>query len=89
MKHINGWKISKILPQCKVYVKYFSDAKTQCMKDYLKLLLRQKPSHFILHVGTNDLKSEKPSKAIATEIMNIAVSLKSKACDVSVLHTRI
>ena len=78
MKHINGWKISKILPQCKAYVKYFSDAKTQCMKDYLKLTR-----------GTNDLKSEKPSKAIATEIMNIAVSLKSKACDVSVLHTRI
>ena len=54
------------------------------MKNYLKPSLRQNPNHFVLHVGTNDLISEKSSKAIAKEIMNIAVSLKSEALKVSV-----
>lgn len=83
MKHINGWEISKRLLQCKVYVKHFSGAKTQCAKDYLKPSLHQNPSHFILHLGTDDLKSEKYLNAIAKEIMNIAVSLKSEANNVS------
>ena len=85
MKHINGREISKSLLQCKVYVKHFSGAKAECMKDYLKPSLRQNPSHFILHVGTNDLESEKSlSNAIDKEIMNIAVSLKCEAHNVSV-----
>ena len=41
---------------------------------------------FIFHVGTNDLKFENSSKAIAKEIMNIAVSLKIEAHDVSVCN---
>ena len=84
VKYINGWEISERLPQCKVYVKHFSGAKTHCIKDYLKPSLRQNPSHFILHVGTSDLKSKKSSKAIAKEIMNVAISLKSEALDISV-----
>ena len=70
-----------------IHVKHFSGAKTQCMKDYLKHSLRKNPSHSILHVGTNDLKFEKPSKTIAKEIMNTAVSLKSEAHNVSVSKT--
>ena len=85
VKHLNGWELSKRLPRCKVYVKHLSGSKAQCIKYYLKPSLRQNPSHFILHVGSNDLTSEKSSKAIAKEIMNIAVSIKSEAHDVSVL----
>ena len=54
------------------------------MKDYLKPSLRQNLSHFILHVRTNDLKSEKLFEAIAKEIMNIAVFLKSEVHNISV-----
>ena len=54
------------------------------MKGYLKSLSAQNAGHFVLHVGTIDLKSEKPSKAIVKEIMNIAISLKSEAHHVSV-----
>ena len=41
----------------KIYVKYFSDAKMVCMQDYIKYqtIVENKPDHFILHVGTNDL----------------------------------
>ena len=55
----------------------------QYTKDYLRPLLHQNPSNFSSHVETNDLKSQKSSKPIAKEIMNIAVFLKSKAHDVS------
>ena len=44
---------------CKFMLNNFSGAKNESMSDYLKLFLRDDPDHFILHVGTNDLKSEK------------------------------
>ena len=56
----------------------------QCIKGYLKPSLHRNPSQFILHVGTKNLKSEKSLKAIAKDIMNITVSLKSEAHAVSV-----
>ena len=62
VKHISGWEILQRLQQCRVYVKYFSIAKTQYMRDYLKPWPRQNPSHFVLHMGTNNLKSEKSFK---------------------------
>ena len=54
------------------------------MKYYLKHCLPQNPSHFILHIGAADMKSDQPSKAIVKEIMKLAVSLKSEVNDVSV-----
>ena len=89
VKRINGWEISKRLWWCKVYVKHFPGAKTHCMKGYLKSPSPQNASHFILHVGTIDLKSEKPSKAIVKEIMNIAVSPKSEVHYVSVSNIKV
>ena len=60
VKHINGWEISKcVQSDCKVYVKQFSGARTKCMKDYIKPSLPENPDYFILHVGTNDLNTER------------------------------
>ena len=59
------------------------------MKNYHKLWLRQNSSYFIFHVGINELKSENSSKTIAKEIVNIAVSLKSDAHDVSVFDVKV
>ena len=69
--------------ECKVYVKSFPGAKTSCMKDYVKPSLRSTPSHFILHVGTNDLNSNQTSEVIAKEIVDLAISLKNNQHDVS------
>ena len=33
----------------------FSGDKVQCMADYVKLSARDKPSHLILHIGTNNV----------------------------------
>ena len=86
IKHLNGWDMSKKVhkSECKVYVKSFPGAKTSCMKDYVKPLLRSTPNHFILHVGTNDLNSHQTSEVIAKEIVDLATSLKNNQHDVSV-----
>ena len=47
IKHLNGWDMSKQIhkSEYKIYVKTFSGAKTSCVKDYLKPLLRSTPNH--------------------------------------------
>ena len=64
-KLLNGWELAKgIQSDCKIYVKSFSGATVSCMEDYMKPSIRNSPEHFILHVGTNDLYSEKSSKVL-------------------------
>ena len=50
------------------------------MKDYLK------PDYFVLHVGTNDLDSDRSPDLIAKSIVNVASSLKSDKHDVTILN---
>ena len=84
-KLLNGWEMAKrIQSNCKIYVKTFSGATVSCMEDYMKPSLRNPPDHFILHVGTNDLSSEKSSIEIAESIINLACRLKNEIHDVSV-----
>ena len=48
IKHRNGWEIAKKLkPECKVFVRTFPGATTQCMADYMKPSIQAKPNHFI------------------------------------------
>ena len=44
--------------------------------------MRDEPDHFIVHVGTNDLNSEVPSKSVAESILDLAMSLKTKTNDI-------
>ena len=85
VKHLNGWEMSKKLnANCKVFVKTFSGAKTTCMHNYVKPSGRSSPDHFILHVGTNDLSSEKPPEERATSIIDLATLIKNEKHDVSI-----
>ena len=85
IKHTNGWEIAKKLkPECKVFVRNFPGATTQCMADYMKPSIRAKPNHFILHVGTNDLSSNRPPDEIAKAIIDLASELKSEKSGVSI-----
>ena len=59
IKNLRGWEISKKLKNANVYVKHFAGAKVRCMKDHIKPSLREKPNHIVLHVGTNDLVSDR------------------------------
>ena len=87
IKRLNGWDMSNKVHQseCKLYVKSFpKHAKTSCMKEYVKPLLRSLPTHFVLHVGTNDLNSNQTLEFIAKEIVDLATSLKNSQHDVIV-----
>ena len=61
VKHVEGWKLSKTVDRKhKVCVKRFSSAKVKYVKDYAKLCIRENnPDHVIIHVGTNELDSER------------------------------
>ena len=61
VKHIKWWNLSNKLDQNNnVYVWNFLAAKVKRMKDYTKpYILEENPDHIILHVGTNQLDSEK------------------------------
>ena len=84
-KHTNAWEIAKKLtPECKFLVRNFPRATTQCMADYLKPLIRAKPNHLILHVGTNDLNSNRPPDEIVKAIIDLASGLKSEKSGVSI-----
>ena len=61
----------------------FSGATVQCMADYINPLLHDKPSHPILHVGTNHLNSSKTAESVATSIVEQAI-IKDDHHDVSV-----
>ena len=47
-------------------------------------VLKKSPNHFILHVGTNNLSSEKYSMKIAESIINLTCKFKNEIHDVSV-----
>ena len=54
------------------------------MHDYVKPSVRSSPDHFILHVGTNDLSSNKSPEQIARSIIDLAASIKNEKHDVSI-----
>ena len=54
------------------------------MQDYLKPSLTESPDHFVLHVGTNDLDSDRPPDLIAKSIFDVASSLKANKHDVTI-----
>ena len=66
----------------------FPGATTQCMANYMKSWIRAKPNHFILHVGTNDLNSDRPPDEIAKTIIDLASELTSEKFDVSISSIR-
>ena len=85
VKHLNRWEMSrKSNANCKVFVKIFSAAKTTCMNDYIKPSRRGSPDHFILHVGTNNLSSDKSSEEIVRSKTDLATSIKNEKHDVSI-----
>ena len=45
------------------------------MQDYVKPTLRDNPDQIIVHVGTNDLASNKRPEQIAESIIDVAPSL--------------
>ena len=86
VKHVFGWEINNKLDyKHKVFVWSFSGAKTSYMSDYIKPYFRENsPNHVVIHVGANDLPSEKPADTIATSVLNLVREVLSEKRSVSI-----
>ena len=80
IRNLKGWEMSKKLKNANVYVRHFAGTKVRCMKP----TLREKSDHIVLHVGTNDLVSDRPPDLIAKSILDVASSIKNENHDVTV-----
>ena len=65
-----------------IHIKSFRGASVGCIVDYVKPYTKFKPDTFVLHCGTNDLRSEKCSNEVATNIINLAKEIKTKEKDI-------
>ena len=73
------------LHNANVYFRHFSGAKVRCMKDYLKpSLIKEDPDHFLFHVHTNDLDSNRSPDLTAKSIIDVASNLKIDKHDVTI-----
>ena len=79
VKNVNGFFLTKnIKHRFLVKVRSFSSAKVSCMNDHAKPTMRDfDPEHIILHVGTNDLNSERTASQIANSVITLATTLKN------------
>ena len=86
VKKVNGFYLTKAFKhKFLVKVRSFSSAKTRCMYDHAKPTIREvNPEHIILHVGTNDLNSEKTASQISNSTIDLANSLKNETNNIHV-----
>ena len=57
-------------------MRQFSGSNVSCMKDYVKLSIRENNTdHVIFHVGTNDVPTKKTPQVIVQSIVDLAKSV--------------
>ena len=77
IKNLRGWEMSKKLKNANLYVWHCAGAKVRFMEDHIRPTLREKLNHIVLHVGTNDLVSDRQPNLIAKSIVDVASSIKN------------
>ena len=75
VKYIYGWEFSDNYE--KVVVKQFSGSTTEDMMTYIKPPLKCNPDRFIIHVGTNDLRSDQDRETIVRNVVDVANNSKT------------
>ena len=70
----------------KLHVKFrpFPGALVEDMEDYLKPLLKKKPTHLILHIGTTDTTNSSSDSTVAS-ILNLKEWIKTELLDCRVV----
>ena len=86
VKEVNGFELSKsIKHKFSVRVRFHPSAKTSCINDHIKPVMRnQEADHIILHTGANDVSSDKTPVQICNNIANLAASIKDKDIKVKI-----
>lgn len=75
VQNVHGWDLASA--DRSVAVKSFSGSRIDDMKDYLKPLLRREPQQIILHVGTNDIKSDKSPDLLVQGIVDLVTEVRN------------
>ena len=88
VKEIKPFKMKRMLGNDKLYVKSFPGATTSDMTDYCNPTIRRSPNIIILHAGTNNLKIDDDPNTIASDIIKLALAMKTGCNDVNVSSLR-
>ena len=74
----------------RVKVHSFSGANTDEMQHFLNPLLNRRPSHVILHCGTNDLAQGSSCREVSERIIDLGKNIVNKGmtCSISMLTKR-
>ena len=75
VKGIYGWELSS--NNKKIIVKNFSRSTTEDMMTYIIPPLKRNPDRFIIHVGTNDLRSNQDPETIGRNIVEVVYNSKT------------
>lgn len=86
IKELKGFELSKSIGHKKpVKVRSHPSAQIRCLTDHIQPIIRNKDAeHILLHIGTNDLKSEKTPVQICHDIINLTAAIRDKGIKVSV-----
>ena len=85
IKDVEQYKIRKGLNNKeRVFVKHFAGATVDDMKNYIIPSKKYENDLVILHMGTNDLKNPKSAKEIATEIVELAIDMKTEQNEIMI-----
>lgn len=80
VKKVNSLKLNRDLQnKHDAIVKFFDDAKPQCMEDFINLTMNQYFVHIILHCCKNSLSLEKNPEPIAKNIITLAKKGKTES----------
>ena len=79
VKKLNGSLLTrKIKHKYLIKKRSLSGTKTSCMTDHIKPTLQDiNPDHIVLHLGTNNLRTENTASYIANAAIDLATSLKN------------
>ena len=81
IKYVRGHRLSK---QHKVRCFTFSSASTADMQDFVKPVIRKKPTKAILHVGTNDAAGRAKPNQISKKIVDLAKNVNSQGSSIKI-----
>ena len=86
IKELKGFELSKSIEHKNtVKVRSHQSAQIRCLTDHIQPIIRNKDvEHIYLHIGTNDLKSEKTPVQICHNIINLTAAIRDKGIKVPV-----
>ena len=86
IKELKGYELAKSINHKKmVKVRSHPSAQVRCLTDHINPIIRSTDAeHIILHIGTNDLQTEKTPIQICQEIINLASKARDKGIKVSI-----